>query len=286
MLLACPHMVDATACLGWGGVGWDDNVNSSRVFGVTVRELQFQTVDKSIFTSLERWKLGTLESLRRSLWRNLNPRKLRMQLTRGAPWCFFFSHVFSCLCVALHQAEKVWWIQDEHEAGLWWWWTPGRGYPGVSYWLCQQVCLFDSHAINAAVWMCFMGTPKAWRPPIPPGCFEQSQEPLPAGRPCLLRKILWTLKELLLEFPKKSHSSTCALVPEAPIQTFRLQSQQANLGSQCQPRQAWCAEGTHGQNWQLLEPCKEVSAFQPVDTVRQKQRSDAVAAVLAMTLWA
>ena len=41
----------------------------------------------------------------------------------------FFSHVFACLCVALHQAEKVWWIQDEHEAGLWWWWwTPGRGY--------------------------------------------------------------------------------------------------------------------------------------------------------------
>ena len=49
-------------------------------------ELQFETVDKSIFTSLERWKLETLESLRRSLWRNLNLRKLRMQLTRGAPW--------------------------------------------------------------------------------------------------------------------------------------------------------------------------------------------------------
>lgn len=40
-----------------------------------------------------------------------------------------FSHMcFLYLCAALHQAEKRWWIEDEHESGLYWWWTAGRGY--------------------------------------------------------------------------------------------------------------------------------------------------------------
>jgi len=81
MLLACPHMVDATACLGWGGVGWDDNVNSSRVFGVTVRDRrqinlhEFGTVEARNFGKPPTESLAKFES-----------RKLQMQLTRGAPW--------------------------------------------------------------------------------------------------------------------------------------------------------------------------------------------------------
>ena len=41
---------------------------------------------------------------------------------------FFLTCIFLYLCVALHQAEKCWWIEDEHESGLYWWWTAGRGY--------------------------------------------------------------------------------------------------------------------------------------------------------------